>query len=106
MRFRTIGVLVGLCSSFTIGAGWGQEAPPAAPRMDGPAVKLAYKFRPGAVYRYRLTANGTMNIDLSKMGLPPGAGAPGAMPVDMTMQLNLTQRVKSVAADGSATVEQ
>ena len=75
--------------------------------MQGAGVQLVYKFRPGAVYRYRCTTTGTMTMDLSKMGLPAGAGQPPAtMPMDMAMQFDLVQRVKGVDADGSATVAQ
>jgi hypothetical protein len=83
-----------------------QDAPPAPPPLKGPTVKLAYRFRPGAVSRYRFTGSGTMSMDLSRAA-GPGLGAGlGVMPVEVAMQFDVVRKVTSVAADGSAAIAQ
>jgi hypothetical protein len=48
-----------------------------------------------------------MIIDMSKMGVPVGGGqAPGAMPIDISVQFDIVQTVKSVDPDGAANVAQ
>jgi hypothetical protein len=107
MKYRRLCGLVAVLAMATVGVARAQEAPPAPAAPAGAGVKLAYKYRPGLVTRYRCATTGTMTIDLSKMGLPTGAGqAPAAMPMDLSMQFDLVQKVKSVDADGTATVAQ
>jgi hypothetical protein len=73
---------------------------------DG-GVRLEYKWKPGEVLRYRMTTAGTM---ITKMeGLPGGAGSPlaaGGFPMEMDLTLEMHQRIKEVAADGTASVAQ
>src|SRR5947208_231940 len=99
MRYRRLGGVLGVLA-VAAGLACAQEAPPGS-------VKLAYKYKPGMVARYHCATTGTMTIDLSKMGLPAGAGQPpGSMPMDLSMQFDLVQKVKSVDAEGAATVSQ
>jgi hypothetical protein len=77
--------------------------------QENGSVKLAYKWKPGQLFKYRLTGGGTFTMNLG--GLPVPAGAPGAppaggIPMDMKMTMEAWQRVKEVAPDGSATVTQ
>jgi hypothetical protein len=78
-------------------------------RAQGDDVKLAYKWKPGQVFKYRMTGAGTYTMSLG--GLPALGGAPGAppqggFPMETKMTMETTQRVKEVAPDGSATVTQ
>jgi hypothetical protein len=107
MKYRRLCGLVTVLAMVTVGLARAQEAPPAPAAPAGAAVMLAYKYRPGTVIRYRCSTAGTMTIDMSKMGLPVGAGqAPAAMPMNLSMQFDLVQKVKSVDAEGTATVAQ
>ncbi len=74
-----------------------QTAPvPPAAAASAP-VTLRYKFVPGQVRRYAYT----MNMDMHMLTGQSGA----AVPMNMTMNMVMRQRVKSVrAADGAATL--
>ena len=70
--------------------------PPAAATASAP-ITLRYKFVPGQVRRYAYT----MNMDMHMLTGQSGA----AVPMNMTMNMVMRQRVKSVrAADGAATL--
>jgi hypothetical protein len=96
---------VGIVCLFLVAATVAPVAAGAAARPDAAGIRLAYRFQPGAVYRYHCSVTGTMTLGLGPGG--PAAGpAPGGMPMNLTMECDLVRTVKSVAADGSAVVEQ
>lgn len=73
--------------------------------QDDAGVRLEYKWKPGQVLRYRMTTAGTITTKME--GLPGGAGlAAGGFPMEMDMVMEMHQRIKEVAADGTATVAQ
>jgi hypothetical protein len=75
--------------------------------QEDAGVKLEYKWKAGQVFRYRVTAGGTINTKME--GLPAPAGAPpppGSIPMELQMTIEMSQRVKEVAPDGSATLTQ
>jgi hypothetical protein len=75
--------------------------------QEDAGVKLEYKFKPGQVFRYRVTAGGTINTKMEGLPAPAGAPAsPGSIPMELQMTIELSQRVKDVAPDGSATLTQ
>jgi hypothetical protein len=75
--------------------------------QEDAGVKLEYKWKPGQVFRYRLTAGGTINTKMEGLPAPPGGGVPpGGFPMELQMTMDLVQRVKEVAPDGSATLTQ
>src|SRR5687768_11545188 len=76
-------------------------APPAPARQAGETVTLAFKYTPGAVSSYKVVVGEA--IDLRLRGAP--AGAPGAIPITADLVMTLNQKVVSVAADGTATLQ-
>lgn len=76
--------------------------------QEDAGVKLQYRWKPGQEFRYRMTADGTITTKIE--GLPEGAaGAPiaaGGFPMELQMAMEMTQRINSVAPDGTATVSQ
>jgi hypothetical protein len=84
-----------------------QEAPSAvAPPAEGPVHKLAYKYRPGTVHRYRYTTRGTLILDISRL-IPPGAigQIPTSTSIDLASEYDLILKIKSVDPEDSAVVE-
>ena len=74
-----------------------QAAPPHAATPAAPAVTLRYKFAAGQVHRYQYD----MAMDMLMQTGQTGAG----VPINMTMQMTLSQTVKSIRpADGAATL--
>jgi hypothetical protein len=75
----------------------------AALAQDEP-VQLRYRFQPGQEFRYRLTINGDLAMTMAGIKPPPGANIPPRIPMALSGTYEWVQKVKSVAADGSATV--
>jgi hypothetical protein len=78
----------------------------AAARAQGPddAVQLRYRFQPGQEFRYRMTMTGNMETSMGGLNLPGGAGAPRKIPMTMTFNWLMVQKVKSVTPEGVATI--
>src|SRR5437899_78955 len=75
--------------------------------QEDAGVKLEYKWKAGQVFRYRVTAGGTINTKMEGLPAPAGAPAPpGSIPMELQMTIEMSQRVKEVAPDGSATLTQ
>jgi hypothetical protein len=68
-------------------------------------VRLEYRWKPGQVLRYQLTTTGRITTKME--GLPEGVPlAAGGFPMDVTMAMEMHQRVKEVASDGTASITQ
>jgi hypothetical protein len=78
----------------------------AAAGAQGPddAVQLRYRFQPGQEFRYRMTITGDMETSMSGLNLPGGAAAPRKIPMTMTCNWLMVQKVKSVSPEGVATI--
>src|SRR5436190_18590731 len=100
MKQRSLVWILALLSLTAGSAGWCQEPQPAAPAAAG--AKLVYKFRPGGVYRYHYSANGTVNVDLSHTAEARSGELPRTVSVDIAAEYEVSQRVRSVDPDGSA----
>src|SRR5438067_9364657 len=101
MKQRSAWVALGLLS-VVAGGTRAQDASAPAPTPAAPTFHLAYKFRPGAVYRYHCSANGTINVDLSSLTRGGDASQSGVLSVDVTAEYDLIERVRQVISDGSA----
>jgi hypothetical protein len=103
MRSRwVVGLVLLLGQAATVG--WTQEAPAAAAVPGAKSVRLAYKYRQGAVSRMRFSSNGTIIVDISHL-LPHAPGVlPSMVTADVTAQYDVIQTVKSVGAEGGATL--
>jgi hypothetical protein len=67
-------------------------------------VLLRYRFQPGQEFHYHLTLNSDMTMSFAGITPPPGASMPGRMPMTISGTYELSQKVKSVTPDGTATV--
>src|SRR5690242_10909267 len=83
-------------------AAWGQEPPAAAPAA--PSAGLVYKYRPGAVSRYRYIVNGSVAVGIPRADQNQGQDNPGVVTVEVAAQYDVIERVLSVGTDGSAHV--
>src|SRR5207248_3917444 len=77
----------------------------AAAAAQGPddALLLRYHFQPGQEFHYRVTMTGDLATTMGGANLPPGA-VPPKIPMNLTSNWEMVQKVKAVSPEGAATV--